>query len=267
MKRLIILICVLLAACAPEDLDITPTPAPTDIPTIEVYVTGAVAQPESLLTLNQGSRISDAVAAAGGTTDDADLTRINMALILRDGDQVHVPLAGETLAATPEDNASDAQTQDAVSESRALLEHIVGSLPGTINAGVISWRRDTSTEVQYLERDGGVTARITYNEAGGGLMELSYGVFDSDEIALAFYETTRDQLPTLDRAEERDQFPTPNAFGGGTYGSDAIFSRENFFVRVSIPRFSSTAGDPLGPMARPALQVLDDALASFEDAS
>lgn len=63
----------------------TPTPAP-----IQVYVTGAVAEPESLVMLDAGSRTQDAIDAAGGSLEDADLNRVNLAGILRDGDQVHV---------------------------------------------------------------------------------------------------------------------------------------------------------------------------------
>ncbi len=37
-----IILLILLAACAPDNLDITPTAEPTPIPTITVYVTGAV---------------------------------------------------------------------------------------------------------------------------------------------------------------------------------------------------------------------------------
>lgn len=258
MKRVILCFVFILAACAPADLDITPTPAPTEIPQITVYITGAVAQPETMLTLNVGSRVLDAIEAAGGATDDADMEQINLAREVRDGDQVHVPRQGEALAeATPE-----AEVVAEVPANQALLEHIISSLPGTINAGMITWRRDLATAVAYVERDGGITARATFNEAGGGLMELTYGVFDTPEAATAYYEGVREQLPTLDRAQQRDQFPTPNAFGGGTYGSDAIFVRDNVFIRVSVPRFSSTAGDPLNPLARPVFNILDQALAS-----
>jgi DNA uptake protein ComE-like DNA-binding protein len=265
MKRIILLVVVLLAACAPADLDITPTPVPTEIPKIEVYITGAVVQPETMLTLDLGSRVADAIEAAGGASEDADLERINLAQEVRDGAQIHVPRQGETVAeVTPEAEVAE---EASASPNQVMLEHIIASLPGTINAGVISWRRDLGTEVTYVEREGGMTARATFNEAGGGLMELTYGVFDTPEIATAYYETVREQLPTLDRAQERDQFPTPNAFGGGTYGSDAIFVRDNVFIRVSIPRFSSTAGDPLNPMARPAFNILDEALATFGQSS
>jgi hypothetical protein len=250
---------LILAACAPENLDITPTVAPTLIPTITVYVTGAVAQTGTTIDLPLGSRVSDAIEAAGGATDQADLQRINLAQALRDGDQVDVPVIGAVIVeATPE--ATAAVT---VSEDRTLLDHILASLPGTVNAGVISWRRDQSVDLMFVERDGGTTARISFNEPGGGLMELTFGVFSTPDLARTYYDTVRGQLRTLERAEERDIFPTPNAFGGGTYGSDAIFARDNIFIRISIPRFSSTAGDPLNPAARQVFAVLDDALASY----
>jgi competence protein ComEA len=67
----------------------TPTPRP-----IRVYVSGAVAQPD-VYTLPPDSIVKDAVVAAGGPTGDADLDRINLALSLANGQQVHVPRMGE----------------------------------------------------------------------------------------------------------------------------------------------------------------------------
>ena len=73
----------------------TYTPAPTATPEpIIVYVTGAVAQPESMVTLPYGSRVEDALEAAGGVLDDANLQQVTLAGILHDGDQVHVPVYG-----------------------------------------------------------------------------------------------------------------------------------------------------------------------------
>lgn len=251
---------ILLAACAPENLDITPTAEPTAVPTITVYVTGAVTNAGTTVDLPQGSRAGEAIEAAGGATENADLQRVNLAEILRDGDQVNVPAIGEAEATAEAEATPEAE---AVSTGRALLDHILASVPGTINAGVISWRRDLAVDTQYVERPGGETARISFNEAGGGLMEITMGVFDTPESATAYWTEVRGNLRTLERAEERENFPLPNAFGGGTYGSDAIFVRDNIFIRVSIPRFSSTAGDPLGPMGRQIFTILDEALASF----
>jgi competence protein ComEA len=70
-----------------------------------VYVTGAVANPGELLTLPPESRVQAALDAAGGAASSADLSRINLAAILHDGDQVHVPEQGEagSAIATPTD--------------------------------------------------------------------------------------------------------------------------------------------------------------------
>ncbi len=81
----------------------TPQPTPTPGP-LSVYVTGAVAQPNTTVTLPPGSRVEDAISAAGGSTDSADLTRVNLADPLRDGAQVHVPALAQPAApelATP----------------------------------------------------------------------------------------------------------------------------------------------------------------------
>jgi competence protein ComEA len=46
--------------------------------------------------------VQDALEAVGGMTDQADVEQVNLAGILRDGDQVHVPLKGqEAVLATP----------------------------------------------------------------------------------------------------------------------------------------------------------------------
>ena len=71
---------------------ITPVPSSTPTPgPYAVYITGAVAEPEIVVTLPFGSRVLDAVKAAGGPLEDADLERVNLAQLLNDGDQVNVP--------------------------------------------------------------------------------------------------------------------------------------------------------------------------------
>lgn len=67
----------------------TPTPSP-----IRVYVSGAVNDP-AVYELELGSIVQDAIDAAGGPVSDADLEGINLALELKDQQQVHVPREGE----------------------------------------------------------------------------------------------------------------------------------------------------------------------------
>jgi competence protein ComEA len=65
---------------------------------VVVDVVGAVRRP-GLYRLEQGSRIADAVARAGGATRKADLALINLAAPLADGEQVVVPKRGTPGAA------------------------------------------------------------------------------------------------------------------------------------------------------------------------
>jgi competence protein ComEA len=62
-----------------------------------VDVAGAVSRP-GLYRLVSGTRIADAVAAAGGATAKADVTLVNLAAPLADGEQVLVPARGSTAA-------------------------------------------------------------------------------------------------------------------------------------------------------------------------
>lgn len=55
-----------------------------------VHVAGAVRQP-GLYELKEGSRVSDAVARAGGATAKADTAAVNLAAPLADGIQVLIP--------------------------------------------------------------------------------------------------------------------------------------------------------------------------------
>ena len=75
----------------------TPFPSPEATPTarpLRVYVSGAVQHPD-VYTLPPDSIVKDAMLAAGGPADDADLDRINLASSVADGQQIYVPKQGE----------------------------------------------------------------------------------------------------------------------------------------------------------------------------
>lgn len=78
----------------------TPTTPGTTAPptavadTVTVHVSGAVVD-AGLVELSGASRVADAVRAAGGVTSAADLSAINLAAPVRDGDQIVVPRVGE----------------------------------------------------------------------------------------------------------------------------------------------------------------------------
>lgn len=61
---------------------------------IIVHVAGAVARP-GVVQLPAGSRLHEAIAAAGGATEIGDPDRLNLAAVLEDGQKVQVPVRGE----------------------------------------------------------------------------------------------------------------------------------------------------------------------------
>ena len=62
------------------------------VPEIFVDVTGAVNTP-GVYTLAASSRVVDAIKAAGGSAAGADLSTINLARVLADGEQIYVDAA------------------------------------------------------------------------------------------------------------------------------------------------------------------------------
>lgn len=76
-----------------DPASVTTTTAPPG--PVVVHVAGAVGVP-GVQRLPAGSRVIDAVDAAGGLLPDADAGRVNLAAELTDGTQVYVPAIGET---------------------------------------------------------------------------------------------------------------------------------------------------------------------------
>lgn len=77
-------------------------PAKSAMPAVVVHVTGQVKDP-SVVTLPAGSRVEDAVQAAGGLTAAADGEAVNLARLLVDGEQIHIPAPGEDPKPGPAD--------------------------------------------------------------------------------------------------------------------------------------------------------------------
>lgn len=67
-------------------------------PTVLVHVVGQVHAP-GVVEVPEGSRVVDAIDAAGGFTPEADSASVNLARPAVDGEQVYVPAPGEDLPA------------------------------------------------------------------------------------------------------------------------------------------------------------------------
>lgn len=120
-----------------------------------VYVTGRVGQP-GVVELDAGARVGDALEAAGGALDDADLDSINLARRLVDGEHITVTAVGEEAPAqgtTGRD--SGASCIDLNSASAAELEALDGVGPSL--AKKIVQFRDESGPIDSVDDLGAVS--------------------------------------------------------------------------------------------------------------
>ena len=103
---IVLAVAVVAGALAYSASATAPNPAPAvaanpalDVPAqpgLLVHVVGAVENP-GLYRLPRGDRVFDAIAAAGGFSPDADMSRLpNLAGRLKDGEQIKVPFARTT---------------------------------------------------------------------------------------------------------------------------------------------------------------------------
>ena len=65
--------------------------------TIVVHITGEVKK-EGEIYLKKGARIVDAIKEAGGETKEADLSQVNLAYELQDGQKIYIPNKNEKIS-------------------------------------------------------------------------------------------------------------------------------------------------------------------------
>jgi len=112
-----------------------PTPQPTDDLVIDVV--GKVNKP-GIVTVPKGSRVYEAIAAAGGLKGKVDTTALNMARVLTDGEQLLVGLEPASVpgAAAPPGAPTKINLNTATVEQ---LDTLPGVGPVTAQS-ILSWR-------------------------------------------------------------------------------------------------------------------------------
>ena len=123
------------------------TPAVTEV---VVHVAGRVEQP-GLIRLPTGSRVADAIDAAGGAIRPRDLDSVNLARVLVDGEQIQVGIAAES-----GDSGININTA-----SVAELEDLPGIGP-VLAARIVEWRTTNGpfTAVDDLGQVGGIGSSV-----------------------------------------------------------------------------------------------------------
>jgi len=153
---------ILLVARQPRGKPIQLLPPPTPMP-IVVYINGAVQSP-GIYTLTQGSRIVDAIQAAGGFAPNANTQEIELAAKLIDGQTIQVMYNSTT------------------SDSPATINQT----SPTSTSQLININLSSQEELESLPGIGTVLAEriVKYR--------TNYGPFESIEDLLVIYGLTKD---------------------------------------------------------------------------
>lgn len=112
-------------------------------PDIVVHVVGCVMRP-GVYSLAPGSRVDDAIRAAGGALGPAALESLNLARILADGEQVYVLSADQVAAGVP---------------GEGDVAGAAGMVSGGAAGGVVDVNRATAAELEELPGVGPATAQ------------------------------------------------------------------------------------------------------------
>lgn len=127
---------------SPSGEAVTLRPAPTKRPVI-VHITGAVPRP-GVYALPQGSRVQDAVSAAGGFLAEAEKNPINLARLLEDGEKLDITYVegASPVIPTPAEETLTSSSDDLININTAASFQLE-SLPGigpTIAQRIIDYR-------------------------------------------------------------------------------------------------------------------------------
>lgn len=122
--------------------------------TVVVHVAGKVADP-GIVELPAGSRVIDAVEAAGGADDGVDLAALNLARVLVDGEQVAVGI--EPVADPVRTGDAAEQVVNLNTATPAELESLPGIGPA-LAANIVAWRDEHGrfTVIDELQEVNGI---------------------------------------------------------------------------------------------------------------
>ena len=180
---------------------IIPTPAP-----IVVHVVGAVLN-EGVYTLPPGSRIANAIDAAGGANADADLSRLNLAARAPDGARLNVPIVATDAAGVPDSGTTQANNEadekdspnDTGASSGELVDLNSGSLSALMSLPGIGETRATAI-IAFRELKGPIVSADDLLEIDG----IGQATVDNIRAHVAQPETTQANNETAENDSPAD---------------------------------------------------------------
>lgn len=163
------------------------------IQTIFVHVCGAVMNPD-VYELSAGSRVYEAVQAAGGFTDDADENYVNQAQILSDGVKLVIPTVEQT---------GDKELEDAENNLIGIVgepgsadgQSIADAAAGTSSDGKVNINTASEAELCNIPGIGAVRAAaiVAYRQEKGSFSSIE-DIMNVSGIKEGTYEKIKDSI-------------------------------------------------------------------------
>ena len=147
-----------------------------------IHITGSVKNP-GIVKLKDGSRIEDAIEAAGGLTENADITNVNLAYVLDDGVKIRIP------SITDEKNGDEQILEEGSGEN--IIEETNMTLGASTKE--VNINKATETELQSLPGIGASLASriIEYRNQNGKFSKIE-DIKNVNGIGDSKYENIKD---------------------------------------------------------------------------
>lgn len=147
---------------------------------IVVHIAGEVKKP-GIVKIKEGARIADIIEEAGGLTQKANITNINLAYIIEDGQKITIPSIEEK-----------EEKENITTESG---EGIINEEQGTSSQKQININKATKEQLCELQGIGESTAEkiITYRKENGNFKQVE-DIKNVPGIGDAKYENIKDKI-------------------------------------------------------------------------
>ena len=162
---------------------------------IKVYIAGEVQKP-GVYELLENSRIADIIEQAGGTTEKANIDKINLAYILQDGMKVRIPNKKEKLESDIDETESYISSGDDES-------YISGGNNGYSSGSGFSYETSSSSSgsnssVTTSSSISGISGKININTATQTELEQLPGIGPSTALKICNYRKESGKFKSIE---------------------------------------------------------------------
>ena len=150
-----------------------------------IHITGSVKNP-GIVKLKEGSRIEDTIESAGGLTENADITKVNLAYVVEDGIKIKIPSSSE-------EDIGDEDIIDSKSGDNIIIEE--NTVPSNNSTQTININKATEKEFETLPGIGpSLASKIIEYRNQNGKFESIEDIKNVNGIGDNKYEKIKDLI-------------------------------------------------------------------------